>query len=131
MINAIIGGTLIGCAAVWLLLSLGRVAGISGIASQALTQRSLSKWPVWFILGLGAGGWLIKVLANPAINTSIAHPALLVLGGLLVGVGTRLGSGCTSGHGVCGVSRLSSRSITATVIFLTIGMAVATGVGSL
>lgn len=131
MIEAVIGGTLIGCAAVWLFLSVGRVAGISGIATQLITQPSLTKWPVWFIAGLGIGGWLVKVLINPAIATSLAHPAVLVAGGLLVGVGTRLGSGCTSGHGVCGVSRLSPRSIVATLVFLAVGMLVATAIGAL
>lgn len=131
MNTAIIGGSLIGCAAVWLLFSLGRIAGISGIASQALSSPSLSKWQVWFILGLGAGGWLIKSLTDPTISTSISHPAVLIVGGLLVGIGTRMGSGCTSGHGVCGIARVSPRSLVATGVFLSVGMIVATGVGSL
>lgn len=131
MTDSIIGGVLIGCSAVWLYLSLGRIAGISGIAHQLLNTPSFSRWPIWFILGLGGGGWLVKFLVEPAISSSLSHPALLILGGVLVGVGTRMGSGCTSGHGVCGMSRFSPRSFAATTVFLSVGIIVATGVGTL
>ena len=127
IINAIGGGVLIGGAAVWLWLSLGRVAGISGIAARALTGGK-ALWPVLFVVGLGLGGWLgngFQAAAAPATLT-ITQALLLGLGGLLVGFGTRLGSGCTSGHGVCGNARLSKRSIAATLTFLAVGMLTAT-----
>lgn len=129
---AIIGGTLIGIAAVWMLLSLGRVAGISGIAAQALRSPLANSWAVLFIVGLGVGGWLATGLgfgptsvAAEVLIADLGTP-LLIVGGLLVGLGTRLGSGCTSGHGVCGISRLSPRSIVATLTFVAVGMLTAT-----
>ena len=133
MINAIIGGTLIGAAAVWLWLSLGRVAGISGIAAQALTKSRVALWPLLFVIGLGIGGWAGIWLTGTSTATSelsALEVALFACGGLLVGFGTRLGSGCTSGHGVCGNARLSKRSITATLTFLAVGMLTATLVHS-
>lgn len=129
MTNALIGGTLIGLAAILLRLSTGRIAGISGLLGQALNSRAAIPW--LFVLGLGAGGWLAQGLVDlPAAATQLPGSAdgwaLLLCGGLLVGVGTRLGSGCTSGHGVCGIARLSPRSIAATMTFMLVGMAVAT-----
>ena len=128
MTNAIIGGVLIGAAAVWLWLSLGRIAGISGIAAQALTRPRQSHWPILFVVGLGAGGWLGRAVRQPEPipELNLESVVLLAAGGLLVGFGTRLGSGCTSGHGVCGIARFSRRSIAATVIFVGIGMLTAT-----
>jgi uncharacterized membrane protein YedE/YeeE len=126
--NAIIGGLLIGAAAVWLWLSLGRIAGISGIAAQAMTRPRQNLWPVLFIAGLGIGGWLGQGIRNREAIPEIGIDGivLLGLGGLLVGFGTRLGSGCTSGHGVCGIARFSKRSMAATVIFVGVGMLTAT-----
>ncbi|MEM1433356.1 MAG: YeeE/YedE family protein [Pseudomonadota bacterium] len=129
MLNALIGGTLIGLAALLLRLSTGRIAGISGLLGQALRGRAAVPW--LFVLGLGAGGWLAQGLIElPAaalqLPTTADGWALLLCGGLLVGVGTRLGSGCTSGHGVCGIARLSPRSIAATMTFMVAGMAIAT-----
>jgi len=126
--NAIIGGLLIGAAATWLWLSMGRVAGISGIAAQALTTPRANLWPLLFVVGLGAGGWIGNLLRNPAPIPELdaLNVAALLSAGLLVGFGTRLGSGCTSGHGVCGSARLSKRSISATVVFLGVGMLTAT-----
>lgn len=126
--NTIIGGTLIGIAAAWLWLSLGRISGISGIAAQALTRTGANAWPVLFVIGLGAGGWLGNAIngAPPIPHLATADVLMLVGAGLLVGFGTRLGSGCTSGHGVCGSARLSRRSISATAIFIVIGMLTAT-----
>ena len=134
--DAIAGGVLIGIAASWLYLSIGRIAGISGIATQALRG---TPWPLMFVLGLGIGGWLALLLVQQGTNT---HPGVLqipshaselaerwpwlVAGGLIVGFGTRLGSGCTSGHGVCGIARLSGRSMVATCVFLGVGMLTAT-----
>ena len=124
MINAIVGGTLIGIAAGWLMLSLGRVAGISGILTSALSRTG---WAVMFIAGLGVGGWLGAIVIGADIARAMpSNIGYLVAGGLLVGFGTRLGSGCTSGHGVCGVARLSTRSIVATVTFLVTGVLTAT-----
>ena len=122
---AIVGGTLIGLAAVWMYLSLGRVAGISGIAAQALKAPGQAVWAVLFVIGLGAGGWLARLTIDieaPALDLGLPY---LIAGGLIVGFGTRLGSGCTSGHGVCGIARFSKRSMVATVTFVAIGMVTA------
>lgn len=128
-ISPVVGGALIGCAAVMLWLLLGRIAGISGIAGRALHifKPDAPGWPLTFLLGLGIGGWTIVLLTNarPAVPADLDHWSLVVAG-VLVGFGTRLGSGCTSGHGVCGISRLSKRSITATATFMAAGMTVAT-----
>ena len=126
MTAAIIGGVLIGLAACWLMLSLGRIAGISGIAARALMRPRQGAWPALFILGLGLGGLLGIALTDVDIVRGPVAAAPLIVGGLLVGFGTRLGSGCTSGHGVCGMSRLSARSIAATATFLLVGMLTAT-----
>ena len=132
MIESLIGGVLIGSAAVWLFLSMGRIAGISGIAGKVLTGFKAGQfelWPILFIVGLGAGGWLayLTVGERAEISLTIEMVAYLIGAGVLVGFGTRLGSGCTSGHGVCGMARLSRRSITATLVFLSIGIITATG----
>ena len=128
MVLALVGGSLIGLAAVWLYLSLGRVAGISGIAANALLRSKENLWPLMFVIGLGAGGWLAYsfIGERPAMNLSGEHSLWLIIGGLLVGFGTRMGSGCTSGHGVCGMARLSKRSFVATLSFLAVGMLSAT-----
>jgi uncharacterized protein len=133
MVLGIIGGTFIGLAAVWLYLSLGRIAGISGIATSALLRSKDSLWPLMFVVGLGVGGWLAYWFlgGRPAMALTGEQSAWLVLGGLLAGFGTRLGSGCTSGHGVCGMARLSKRSLAATLTFLVVGMATATGLAAL
>ena len=133
MLMGIVGGTLIGLAAVWLYLSLGRIAGISGIAANALLHSKAYIWPLLFIVGLGVGGWLayLVVGGRPQVSLSVEHSIWLLVGGLLVGFGTRLGSGCTSGHGVCGIARLSKRSFTATLTFLAVGIATATTVAAL
>jgi len=116
------GGLLLGLGAAVLLLANGRVAGVSGIAGGLLRPaRGDIGWRLAFILGLLAAplGWLALQAMPPA---QIDHtPALLAVSGLLVGVGTRFGSGCTSGHGVCGIARLSPRSIVATLCFLAAG----------
>jgi len=116
------GGLLIGLGAAVLLLANGRVAGVSGIAGGLLRPaRGDIGWRLAFILGLLAAplGWLALQAMPPA---QIDHaPALLAVSGLLVGLGTRFGSGCTSGHGVCGIARLSPRSIVATLCFVAAG----------
>lgn len=121
-IHGLIGGILIGCAAALLMLGIGRIAGICGIALNLMTGRDDSNryWRAAFILGLplgallvGAAGW--KDFASLDMPASI--PATIIAG-LLVGIGTTFGSGCTSGHGICGLARLSPRSIAATLTFM-------------
>ena len=119
LLTALAGGALIGLSAVLLLLFNGRIAGISGIVSGALAG---SLWRSLFIVGLLAGGWLYEsVLAAQPTPVSEFSPWAMVIGGFLVGVGTRLGHGCTSGHGVCGLGRLSGRSLAAVLTFLSTG----------
>ncbi len=116
------GGLLVGVAAVWLMLSLGRIAGISGIVGGLLRPREGDVgWRVAFIVGLMAAPWVYRAVAVVPEAQIDASTAMLVAAGLLVGFGTRLGSGCTSGHGVCGLSRLSWRSLVATLCFMVIG----------
>lgn len=117
--SALIGGALIGLAAALLWVANGRIAGISGILG-GLGSASADDvgWRVAFLLGLVAAPVLYLLIAgSPAISIK-ASPVVLIAAGLLVGFGTRLGGGCTSGHGVCGIARLSWRSITATGVFM-------------
>lgn len=118
------GGGLIGASAALLLLANGRIAGISGIAGGLLAQPDRdTAWRVAFLAGLLAGPALSRFLSGhwPAVHLDQPWP-LLVLAGLLVGYGTRLGSGCTSGHGVCGLARLSPRSFAAVATFMAAAM---------
>ncbi|HKU37774.1 MAG TPA: YeeE/YedE thiosulfate transporter family protein [Polyangiales bacterium] len=120
---ALAGGALIGLAASLLLLSAGRIAGISGITGGLLFPvRGDVRWRAWFALGLFAAGIAAVLFAPDSIGSSPRSHVALAVAGLLVGIGTRLGNGCTSGHGVCGISRLAPRSIAATVVFMTTGM---------
>ena len=115
-LTPLFGGALIGLAATLLLASLGRIAGVSGILGQVVTsQRSGAGWQLGFVLGLLGTGWL---MLGPGSAPALASPATIIVAGLLVGFGTRMGSGCTSGHGVCGLSRLSLRSLVATCAFM-------------
>jgi uncharacterized membrane protein YedE/YeeE len=119
------GGILIGLAAAVMLLGLGRIAGVSGLTAKAvgLGGSGIARSGAWmFVIGLPLGA-LIVMLASGGIDATFASPVTLAIAGLVVGIGTRLGSGCTSGHGVCGVSRLSARSIAATVTFMATGIA--------
>ena len=125
-VSAAIGGALIGLAAVLLLLTTGRVAGISGILGGCLAPGSDEKaWRLAFIAGL-----LLAPLTAMLVGVAVPEPVMpaswevIVLAGLLVGLGTRIGSGCTSGHGVCGIARLSPRSFAATGIFMGVAIAV-------
>ncbi len=118
------GGVLIGLAASFLLSTNGRVAGISGIVGGLLEpRRDDVAWRLLFVAGLVCGGGMLW-LVDPALvrMTLDRSPQALVAAGLLVGFGTRLGSGCTSGHGVCGVSRGAQRSIVATATFMVAGV---------
>ena len=122
-ISALIGGALIGLAASLLLIAAGRIAGISGITGGLLfPAREDIRWRALFVLGLVAAGMGAALLAPDSIGKSPRSYVALAVAGLLVGVGTRLGNGCTSGHGVCGISRLAPRSIAATVVFMGTGM---------
>ena len=124
-LQGLIGGVLIGLAAALMLLGAGRIAGVSGILARGtgIAQGSMAGTSAWgFLVGLPLGALAIRFGTDwePA---SFAGWPVLVAAGLLVGFGTRLGSGCTSGHGVCGVSRFSQRSIVATGVFMTAGIA--------
>ena len=124
-LTGLTGGILIGLAAAVMLLGLGRIAGVSGLTAKAvgLGGSGIAKSGAWmFVTGLPLGA-LIVMLASGGLEASFANPVTLAIAGLLVGIGTRLGSGCTSGHGVCGVSRLSGRSIVATLTFMATGIA--------
>lgn len=113
------GGLLIGLSVVLLLLTLGRIAGISGIAAGAMTQRGIERyWRLAFLIGAVLSAVLYMVFVGDLQVQTQMSSAWLVVAGLLVGFGTRLGSGCTSGHGVAGLSRLSPRSIVATLTFM-------------
>ena len=119
---ALAGGVVLGTAVALFLLFNGRIAGISGIVGGLLRPAPGDvAWRVAFIAGLVAAPLLYAVAAKPAELQIESGYALLVVAGLLVGVGTSYGSGCTSGHGVCGMSRLSPRSIAATAIFMGAG----------
>jgi uncharacterized membrane protein YedE/YeeE len=121
------GGLLIGLSAALYLLLNGRIAGISGLAAAAagLTEDGDSKLGLGFLVGIIAGAWLAAALARKPEIVITSSPALLIAAGLIVGYGTRLGSGCTSGHGVCGLARLSPRSLAATAIFMAVAGATA------
>ncbi len=113
------GGLLIGLSVVLLLLTLGRIAGISGIAAGAMTQRGIERyWRLAFLIGVVLSAVFYMVFVGDLQVQTQMSSAWLVVAGLLVGFGTRLGSGCTSGHGVAGLSRLSPRSIVATLTFM-------------
>jgi uncharacterized protein len=116
--NPLVGGLLIGLTTTIYLLSVGKVIGISGILSQLLFSKERFL-PFLFIAGLIIGGSAYGILTEQTVAFPEARsPLLLIVSGLLVGYGTRLGGGCTSGHGVCGISRLSPRSIVATLVFM-------------
>lgn len=122
-VEGIIGGLLIGLAAAIMLLGNGRIAGVSGLFARALgispsaTPRPLA-WA--FIIGLPIGAGLVELVVG--VNAQFPTPTLLLIAGAIVGFGTQLGSGCTSGHGICGLSRLSKRSIFATLTFMSAGV---------
>lgn len=120
---SLLGGCLIGIAVTIMLLFNGRVTGISGIIASSLTKPTREGFWRWaFMGGLLLGGFLIQVLRPDLFtNASGRSSAIVLIAGLLVGYGTVMGSGCTSGHGVCGISRLSIRSILATLIFMLFG----------
>lgn len=122
-ISALVGGALIGLAATLLLWSLGRIAGISGVLNATIEQRNGRGWRLAFLIGLVGAAGLWFAVADVAPRTDFPLP-WLVAAGLLVGTGTRIGNGCTSGHGICGLARWSRRSLVAVAVFM--GMAAAT-----
>lgn len=124
--TALVGGALIGLAASLLMAVNGRIAGISGIVDGVLApMREGFGWKFAFVAGLVAAPLVARLATGEAASAQYPHGlALVALGGLLVGFGTRLGSGCTSGHGVCGLARLSRRSLAATATFMASAIAV-------
>jgi uncharacterized protein len=125
-LSAAIGGALIGLSAALLMLSTGRIAGISGIVGGLIGWNVPDRdWRIAFIVGL-----ILAPLSGSLIGYVVAEPqmpaswAVIVIAGLLVGFGTRLGGGCTSGHGICGVARLSPRSLVATAVFMAVAIVV-------
>jgi uncharacterized membrane protein YedE/YeeE len=128
---ALLGGLLIGLSALLLYAAYGRIAGISGIAFGGILGTSPDReWRWLFLAGLIGGAWLAVALgaAKPLaiLPAQVSQSALLVVAGLLVGVGTRMANGCTSGHGVCGLARLSRRSLLSVMLFMGAGIATAT-----
>ncbi len=123
-VASLVGGLLIGLAAALLWILNGRVAGISGIVGELLGPApGEGRWRLAFVVGLVGGGALVRLFHPSAFTVPHGSTALLAASGVLVGFGTRLANGCTSGHGVCGISRLSPRSLAATVIFMAAGIA--------
>jgi uncharacterized protein len=122
--SGLVGGLLIGLAAALLLLLNGRISGISGIVGGLLAPKSSDAgWRVVFVVGLLLGAFIYMLATGGTIPVTMqASLPVLVVAGLLVGFGTHLGSGCTSGHGVCGIARLSKRSIVATSVFFGVAM---------
>jgi uncharacterized membrane protein YedE/YeeE len=122
-LSGLFGGTLIGLAAVLLMLLTGRMAGVSGIAAGLLSSGSDKTWRIAFIAGLIAAALIVPLFGGPSAARPAASLALFAVAGLFVGFGTRMGNGCTSGHGVCGFARLSTRSIIATATFMVVAVA--------
>ena len=123
-ISALLGGALIGLSAFLLLWFNGRIAGISSIMSGLYTTEGADRhWRISFLIGLLLGAFLWHWFSPESLNLRQNYPLpLIMIGGFLVGFGTRLGSGCTSGHGICGIALLSPRSITATLTFMASGL---------
>lgn len=132
-LHGLAGGILIGLAAAMMLLGAGRIAGVSGITARAtgLSRGDMSLGSAWgFLAGLPLGAIIVAQMLG-LVPSLFAPWPVLVIAGLLVGFGTRMGSGCTSGHGVCGVSRLSQRSMLATATFIAAGIATVATTGAL
>ena len=122
-ISATLGGLIIGLAVVIFFLFNGRLVGISGIASNALTEKDYKSDNLLFLLGLIIGPIIYSLFTSREISITISNSFfLLMLAGLLVGIGTRISGGCTSGHGISGIGRFSLRSIIATITFMIVGV---------
>ncbi len=128
---ALLGGAIIGTAASVLLYLVGRICGISGIVGGFIDPTTSDKaWRLAFVAGLLVGGVLLARLAPSTMQTPIDHSlSMVALAGLFVGAGTLMGGGCTSGHGVCGLTRFSTRSVIATVMFMATGALTASVMG--
>ena len=121
-LSAFTGGLLIGFAVFLFFIFNGRIAGVSSIASETILKDQNRYDNLLFLIGLVIGPILFSFSGNEIESVLTSSLPLLILGGLLVGVGTKIGNGCTSGHGVCGISRYSIRSITATIVFILTGV---------
>ena len=122
-VQALVGGLLIGTAATLTLWTSGRIAGISGILAGSLFQKGQEAfWRGLFLCGLLLGGATYSLFNGELEIETEATPLMTILAGLLVGFGTRMGNGCTSGHGVCGIARFSRRSLVATITFMMVAM---------
>ena len=121
---SLVGGFLIGLSAVLLMLTNGRIAGVSGLISRILVYKNINKnlWVFVFFVGLLIGPIFYSLLAGPIKSNSVVDAPWLILAGLLVGFGTFVGNGCTSGHGICGLSRFSIRSLVAVTTFVFSGV---------
>jgi len=122
-VSALLGGALIGLSVSLLLLLNGRMAGISGIMNGVFSAPKKEEiWRIIFLLGLVLGAGIFQWISEGSLQLRANYPVLLIIcGGFLVGFGTRMGSGCTSGHGICGIANFSLRSITATITFMLSG----------
>jgi hypothetical protein len=131
-ISALAGGALIAASLALMLIATGRIAGLSGVfAGILLPEPGDWSWRAWFLVGMLGTGAIFSIVRPETFDHGTPFPLWLVaLSGAIVGVGTRMGNGCTSGHGLCGMSRLSKRSIIATLIFFATGVVTATVTGS-
>ncbi|MGR5499990.1 YeeE/YedE family protein [Vibrio sp. DNB22_10_4] len=124
---SLLGGMLLGVSATLLLLFNGKIAGISGIVGRIYKGRKGdTSWRILFVLGMILGGVVSAKALNIAPVAMVVSTPLVLVAGVLVGIGTKLGNGCTSGHGICGMGRLSKRSIAATMTFMAVAMATTT-----
>ena len=124
LLNSLMGGILIGIAATIIFFVNGRIMGISGILGNLIATKETDQkfWRIIFILGVLIGPLIFILLFKEIKSEMVANTTLLIISGFLVGLGTSLGNGCTSGHGICGLSRFSIRSIIATLVFVISGM---------
>ena len=124
LLNSLFGGILIGIAAIIIFLTNGRIMGISGILGNLITLKETDQiyWRIAFLLGVLIGPLIFTILFKEIKSEMVANTTFLIISGFLVGLGTSLGNGCTSGHGICGLSRFSIRSIVATLVFVISGM---------
>ena len=130
--SAFVGGVIIGLAVVLFFIGNGRLAGVSGIANNFLTSKKNRIDNLLFLIGLVIGPIIFSIFINNEIPFLITDSfPLIIFGGLLVGIGTRVSGGCTSGHGICGIGRFSLRSIVATITFILTGIATVSLVGAI
>ena len=124
LLNSLFGGILIGIAAIIIFLTNGRIMGISGILGNLMTLKETDQiyWRIAFLLGVLIGPLIFTILFKEIKSEMVANTTFLIISGFFVGLGTSLGNGCTSGHGICGLSRFSIRSIVATLVFVISGM---------